>query len=204
MQAEAAALEPSEVAQQFTSWSERIVAATATMKAIIQDLLDVARLQMGQDLQLDCRRMDLVALARRCVNEHLPPGRVVHIEPRYPQLLGMWDEARLSRVLGNLLDNALKFSERDQVVVVSLDEDDRGNAVLCVRDEGVGIPPEDLPRIFERFFRGRNAFEQAGGTGRGLAVARQLVEQHGGSVSVESRPGSGTLVTLRLPREVRR
>jgi signal transduction histidine kinase len=204
MQAEAATVEPTEAAQQLTSWSERIVAATATMKAIIQELLDVARLQMGQDLQLDFRRMDLVALAHRCVNEHLSPGRVVHLESSYPQMLGMWDEARLSRVLGNLLDNALKFSERDQAVVVSMDEDAGGNAVLSVRDEGVGIPPDDLPHVFERFYRGRNALEQAGGTGLGLAVARQIVEQHGGSVSIESRPGSGTLVTMRLPREVRR
>jgi signal transduction histidine kinase len=85
-----------------------------------------------------------------------------------------------------------------------MDEDDSGNAILCVRDEGVGIPLEDLPHVFERFYRGRNAVEQAVGTGLGLAVARQIVEQHGGSVSIESRPGSGTLVTLRLPREVRR
>ena len=134
-----------------------------------------------------------MALARRCVNEHLSPGRVVHLEPRYPQMLGMWDEARLSRVLGNLLDNALKFSERDQAVVVTMDEDDGGNALLCVRDEGVGIPPDDLPRVFERFYRGQNALAQAGGTGLGLAVARQIVEQHGGSVSIESRPGSGTV-----------
>jgi signal transduction histidine kinase len=204
MQAEAALVKPSEAAQQLASWSERIVAATSTMKTIIQELLDVARLQMGQDLQLDCKRMDLVALARRCVNEHLPPGRVVHLEPRYPQMLGMWDEARLSRVLGNLLDNALKFSERDQPVVVSMEEDDGGNALLRVRDEGVGIPPDDLPRVFERFYRGQNALAQAGGTGLGLAVARQSVEQHGGSGSIESRPGSGTLVTVRLPREVRR
>jgi signal transduction histidine kinase len=106
--------------------------------------------------------------------------------------------------LGNLLDNALKFSERDQPVVVSMDEDEGGNAVLCVRDDGVGIPPDDLPHVFERFYRGQNALAQAGGTGLGLAVARQIVEQHGGSVSIESRPGSGTSVTVRLPREVRR
>jgi signal transduction histidine kinase len=201
VESEASSVHPTESAQQLVNWSERIVAATATMKAIIQELLDVARLQMGQALQLDCRRTDLVALARRCVSEHLPAGRVIRVETRREQVLGLWDEARLSRVVGNLLDNALKYSERDQAVVVSVHEDGEGWAVLRVRDEGVGIPPEDLPRVFERFYRGRNAVEQAGGTGLGLAVARQIVEQHRGSVSIESRPGAGTLVTLRLPRE---
>jgi signal transduction histidine kinase len=102
--------------------------------------------------------------------------------------------------VGNVLDNALKYSERDQSVVVTVYEDDNW-AVLAVRDEGVGIAPDDLPRVFERFYRGRNAAEQAAGTGLGLAVARQIVEQHRGSVWIESRPGAGTVVTLRLPRE---
>ena len=201
IQAEAARLQPDESVQQLLNWSERIVAATASMKTIIQDLLDVAHLQMGQELALDRHSMDLVALARRCVNEQqLPAGRVVRLDARSAMLFGLWDEARLSRVVGNLLDNALKYSERDQSVVVTVYEDDNW-AVLAVRDEGVGIAPEDLPRVFERFYRGRNAAEQASGSGLGLAVARQIVEQHRGTVWIESRPGAGTLVTLRLPRE---
>src|SRR5207247_9894741 len=105
-------------------WSERIVAATASMKAIIQDVLDVARLQMGQELALDPRSMDLVALARRSVSEHLPAGRVVRLDARSEVVFGLWDEARLSRVLSNVLDNALKYSERDQSVVVTVYEED--------------------------------------------------------------------------------
>jgi signal transduction histidine kinase len=200
IQAEAPRLQPDASAQQLLNWSERIVAATASMKAIIQDLLDVARLQMGQELALDRRSMDLVALARRSVSEHLPAGRVVRLDARSEVVFGLWDETRLSRVLSNLLDNALKYSERDQSVVVTVYEEDTW-AVLAVRDEGVGIAPEDLPRVFERFYRGRNAAEQAAGTGLGLAVARQIVEQHRGSVWIDSRPGAGTVVTLRLPRE---
>jgi signal transduction histidine kinase len=202
IQAEAAAALSPESAEQLGSWSERIVAATASMKAIIQDILDVARLQMGQELQLDCRRIDLVELARRCVGEHQTSGRQVRLESTRKQLHGVWDEARLCRVVGNLLDNALKYSERDQEVVVSVDSDGDGLGVLRVRDHGVGIPGEDLPHVFDRFYRGRNAIEQATGTGLGLTVVRQIVEQHGGNVSVESRAGGGTVVSLRLPREV--
>ncbi len=201
IQSEATEMSPTELSRELSGWSDRIVAATSSMKAIIQDLLDVARLQMGQQLQLDCRRMDLVALGQRCVGEHQSSGRVVRLETSRGHLHGVWDEARLGRVVGNLVDNALKYSERDQEVVISLEDDTDGSVVLRVRDQGVGIPDEDLPHVFERFYRGRNAIEQADGTGLGLAVARQIVEQHGGSVSIESRPGSGTLVSLRLPRE---
>jgi signal transduction histidine kinase len=201
MQTEAAEVRPASSAEQLVSWSERIVAATATMKAIIQEILDVARLQTGQQLQLDVHRTDLVALARRCVSEHIASGRFVEVESTSEQIYGMWDEARLSRVLANLVDNALKYSERDQQVMVSLDQHGDGTAVVHVRDQGVGIPSEDLPRVFERFYRGRNAVEQAGGSGLGLAVARHIVEQHGGSIAIDSRPGAGTLVTVRLPRE---
>jgi len=198
---ESAAILPGESALQLAMWSERIVAATSSMKAIIQDILDVARLQMGQQLQLDCRRTDLVALVRRCVGEHHASGRLVRVESAPDHLFGVWDDARLSRVVGNLVDNAVKYSERDQEVVVTVAEDVDGSAIVRVSDRGVGIPNEDLPHVFERFYRGRNAVEQAQGTGLGLAVARQIVEQHGGSVSIDSRPGGGTQVSLRLPRE---
>jgi signal transduction histidine kinase len=204
IQAEATTISSEELAQQLGSWGERIVAATASMKAVIQDILDVAKLQMGQELQLECRRIDLVGLVRRCIGEHHSSGRTVRLEASREHLYGVWDEARLNRVLGNLLDNALKYSERDQEVVVRVDFDGDGDAVgvLSVQDHGVGIPAEDLPHVFERFYRGRNAIEQAGGTGLGLTMVLQIVEQHGGTVSIDSRAGGGTLVSLRLPREV--
>ncbi len=201
IQAETEAVSPAESAQQMGNWSERIVAATSSMKTIIQDIIDVARLQMGQQLQLDFRRTDLVGLARRCVAEHQSGGRQVRLETSRDHLFGVWDESRLGRVLGNLLDNALKYSEHDQEVTVELGEDGDGGAIFSVRDRGVGIPTDDLPHVFDRFYRGRNAIEQAEGSGLGLAVARQIVEQHGGTVGIDSRPGGGTLVSVRLPRE---
>jgi signal transduction histidine kinase len=202
MQSESAVLEPPESAAQMGQWSERIVAATATMKSIIQELLDVARLQMGEALQLNCHPTDLVALARRNVGEHQQSGHNLRLVTSADELVGWWDEARLTRVLSNLLDNATKYSERGEDVTVSIEADASGgdSAVLRVEDHGVGIPAADLPRVFERFFRGSNAIEQAQGTGLGLSVARQIVVQHGGFVDIESRPGAGTVVTLRLPR----
>jgi signal transduction histidine kinase len=203
MQAEAPTMQPLASAQQMTTWSSRIVAATASMKSIIQELLDVARLQMGQALQLDLQRTDLVALVRRAVAEYQHAGRAVRLDSSPEALVGWWDEARLARLLANLLDNAVKYSPPETVVTVSLDVvhyEAGGWAVLRVHDCGRGIPADDLPRVFDRFYRGQNASLHADGTGLGLAVARQIAEQHGGSIELTSRINVGTTVTLRLPR----
>jgi signal transduction histidine kinase len=173
------------------------------MKAIMQELLDVARLQMGQALQLDLQRTDLVALVRRAVGEYQQAGRAVRLASASEALVGWWDEARLARLLGNLLDNAVKYSPSESTVEVGLEVVEHaagGWAVLRVCDRGRGIPAEDLPRVFERFYRGRNVGAHSGGSGLGLAVARQIAEQHGGSLELTSRVNVGTTVTLRLPR----
>ena len=110
---------------------------------------------------------------------------------------GSWDVARVQRVVANLIANAIKYSPSggDVVVSVSVDGD---SAVLTVRDEGMGIPAADLPRVFERFHRGSNV-ERISGTGIGLAGAKDIVELHGGTIEVTSVEGRGTTVAVRLP-----
>jgi signal transduction histidine kinase len=203
IQGEAPSLQPSASAEQMNLWSERIIVATMTMKSIMQELVDVARLQMGHALQLDLRRTDLVSLSRRVVGEHQAAGRVVSVGSTRDELVGWWDEARLSRVLGNLLENAFNYSPRGtsvDVLVEAVHDSGAEMALLRVRDYGLGIPSEDLPHIFERFYRGSNVGEQTNGSGLGLAVARQIVEQHGGSIQVDSRLGQGTVISVHLPR----
>jgi signal transduction histidine kinase len=78
-------------------------------------------------------------------------------------------------------------------------DDDGDWAVLAIQDEGLGIPALDLPRVFDRFHRGANVIERVSGTGIGLASARQIVEQHGGTIAVESVEGKGSIFTVRLP-----
>jgi signal transduction histidine kinase len=137
------------------------------------------------------------------VAEYQHAGRVVCLEASPEALVGWWDEARLARVLANLLDNAVKYSPPEMAVRASLDVvhyEAGGWAVLRVDDCGRGIPPDDLPRVFDRFYRGRNAGLQADGSGLGLAVARQIIEQHGGTIDIASQLGIGTTVTVRLPR----
>ena len=204
LQSEASSARPRELAERLVDWSERIVAGTERMAAIIHELLDVARLKMGQPLLLEREPMDLVELVHKLAGEYQSSGHPVRVEisAGAESLVGAWDHSRLARVLGNVLDNAVKYSDPDAEIAVSLDaalSPDDEWAVVRVRDDGLGIPPEDLPHVFERFFRGSNLPEDLAGTGLGLAGARQIVEQHEGQIELQSRPGVGTVVTIRLP-----
>src|SRR5262249_40316336 len=117
-------------------------------------------------------------------------------------LIGDWDPVRLERVIANLLDNAIKYSPNGGTIVVTIRRDEsagRPGATLAVADQGIGIPAEDVPHVFERFHRGQNVVGRFAGTGFGLAIARQIVEQHGGSITVASVEGAGTTFSIWLP-----
>jgi signal transduction histidine kinase len=124
----------------------------------------------------------------------------VGASPGVPQAWA--DVDRIQQVLVNLLDNAIKYSRSGGSVTVSLNSTEDGSqwALVQVRDEGIGIPAEDLPRIGQRFFRADRARSRAdGGSGLGLAIARALVQAHGGQLWVESQEGVGTTVSFTLP-----
>jgi signal transduction histidine kinase len=127
------------------------------------------------------------------------PDRPLEVEAA-PDLPGLdADPALLRRALDNLLDNARKYADGPAPVRLLARRVDGGLEVE-VRDQGVGIDPADLPRIFTPFFRSdRSRARGTGGVGLGLALARRIVEAHGGSISVESAPGRGTAVRLRIP-----
>jgi PAS domain S-box-containing protein len=180
----------------------RIERAVTRMERVLQELADLARRQLTGDLPLVRQRTDLVELARQVV-EQVCVGwpHPVRVETEEALLQGWWDSARLERVLTNLLDNALKYSPEGGEIVVSIQREVDSSepwAVLSVTDQGIGIPTADLPHIFDRFQRGSNAGSITG-TGVGLASVRYIIEQHGGSIRVQSQEGQGTTVTARLP-----
>ena len=186
---------------------ETIEATSNQMLGLIEELLDATRLRLGQPLVLDRRPTDLVALARRAAaaQQATTDRHAIRVECAAGALVGTWDAARIERVLGNLLANAVKYSPGGGEVAVEVAREDgaagaadRGWAVVRVRDRGVGIPAEDRERIFGQFERGSNVGRIAG-TGLGLAAARQIVALHGGTVHVESAVGSGSTFTVRLP-----
>lgn len=176
-------------------------ASTRRMLATVNELSDVARLQIGQTLQLEMDPVDLGALAR-AVAEEMTSGQqrvAVAVEAPDNPVIVEGDGARLQRVLQNIVDNAVKYSPAGSPVRVTVEEDaQREYATITVHDEGVGIPAEDLPRVFTRYYRAATAHGIAG-SGLGLSGARAIVEQHGGSIAIESAVGRGTTVILTLP-----
>ena len=188
----------------LTAGLASIDSAASQMVALIDALLDLTRLRLGQPLDLERALTDLVALARRVAAEQQATTerhRIV-VEAAEAELVGAWDARRLERVLGNLLSNAVKYSPRGGRIVVAVareDDADGAWALLAVRDRGLGILAQDRPHIFEHFYRAANVASAIAGTGIGLAGARQIVEQHGGSITVESRDGEGSTFTVRLP-----
>jgi signal transduction histidine kinase len=124
-------------------------------------------------------------------------GIQLHFEPGdLPQING--DSLSLSEVFINIIGNALKYSPDFSAVTIAAKAEDK-LVKVSIRDEGIGIPPEDLPHVFDGFYRGKSGQEAAAGHGIGLAVARQIVQAHDGAVSVESTPGKGTTFVVSLP-----
>jgi len=173
--------------------------AANRMLALINELADITRSRMGVSLDLQRAPTDLVALARH-VAEQLgvnAPQQII-VEASTPALIADVDPARIERVLTNLVLNAVKYSPDAPTITVRVRED-AGRAVIAVQDSGIGIPAADLPTIWERFTRAGNVTGRISGSGIGLASARDIITQHGGSVAVESTLGVGSTFTVALP-----
>jgi PAS domain S-box-containing protein len=174
------------------------------MTNLIDEIIDAARLRAGQDLSLVVRPVDLVDIAERCVTSYQATSQIheLHLAASPQSIVGTWDEARLERVLSNLLANAIKYSPSDGPIVIQIttvEEPDGSDwAELSVQDFGIGIPTSDLSRIFDQFGRGSNVTGLVG-SGIGLAASRRIVEQHGGTITVASEEGNGSTFTVRLP-----
>jgi signal transduction histidine kinase len=190
---------PRDLRRLFASM-ERAASRIGTMA---EELLDLARLQAGRPLDLHLTRCNLIemldeeiAAAQRTTDDH-----TIQRPAEDTRIVGRWDAARLSRVFANLLSNAVKYSPAGGTVTVTVARAVEGKsrwAEVRVTDQGIGIPEEDLPHLFNRFQRASNV-GSIRGTGLGLAGAKQIIEQHGGSIAIESRVGQGTTVTVRLP-----
>ena len=174
-----------------------------TLTRLVKRLLDISRFEAGGG-KLERRQIDLdrflhafessfqvLALQREIT------FRVVRGDDLPAHVL--WDEDRINEVLGNLLSNAFKFTDRGGTVELAVEGLDN-EVTITVLDSGAGIPEEQLPHIFEKFYQASNqAQSSARGTGLGLAIAREIVEAHGGTISVSSSIGSGTTFTITLP-----
>lgn len=169
------------------------------MTELITDLLDVSRLQSGRILQLNLELLALDGLVDDLVSEARAAGHNFVLELPDEPLRGWFDRARLGRAISNVLANAVKYSPGGGMIMVSVTPSDDGQtATVTVADSGIGIPAADLPHVFERFRRGANV-GGIWGAGIGLSLVRQIIEQHGGSVTITSVSEQGTTVAITLP-----
>jgi signal transduction histidine kinase len=165
---------------------------------LVSRLLDVARIEGGR-LAVEPVMADLVPLVYGVVDtmqSSTSRQRLVTQAP--PELIGRVDPLRFEQVLTNLIDNALKFSPDGSAIQIELEETSLGMARLTVTDRGPGIPADERHRIFERFYQAQGGLSGSG-MGLGLYVCRQIVEQHGGSIAVETPPDGGTRFVVVLP-----
>ena len=171
---------------------------------MISSLLDLSKIDAGM-MEYRIASTDIKRVVETAINkiklladrEHI---RIVVDSPRGPMFVKA-DDSRIQQVLDNLLSNALKFSREGASIHLKLEPDYKARTLrISVSDTGRGIAPEALPRIFERFFQGASrARTGVSGTGIGLALAKRVVEAHGGKIWAESELGKGTTMTFVLP-----
>ena len=169
--------------------------------ALIDDLLDLSRIE-GGELQRDeilVRHIVTGAVDRVVVSARDRAGDI-SIQGELPTSTLVVDASQVEGALVNLIENAVKYSDPGSPVFVSA-VDTGDHVELIVRDQGIGIPPSDRDRIFERFYRvDRARSRETGGTGLGLAIVRNVARNHGGDVHLESREGEGSTFIIQLPR----
>ncbi len=182
----------------------RIQSNGERLLSLVDGLLTLSRTDSG-NLVLERTEVDVRAVARTAVAVLQPLAltndiRVFVVEPWEPQVV-LGDAAEIERVIINLLSNAIKFTTGGGQIALAFADDIPGTVTLTVTDTGVGIPPEDLDHVFDRFHRASNAVAStAPGTGLGLAIVKSIVERHGGSIDVASELHRGTTFMVRLPR----
>jgi two-component system phosphate regulon sensor histidine kinase PhoR len=176
---------------------------TGRLEAIIDDLLTLSKLEQTGGRQANFTEVDLKEIiddaVEVCQGKHSDQDRAVHVKTSGGYTL-RGNAQLLEQALVNLVDNAMKYSDADKPITISCIEEEQ-QVRLSVADKGYGIPERDIDRIFERFYRiDKGRSREKGGTGLGLSIVKHIASQHGGSVSVSSVEGEGSVFTLMLPK----
>lgn len=195
------ALDDPEINQKFL---ERASKSVDRMILIINDLDTISRFEAGR-MELKLAKTDLVELCKELIDgmEMSARKRKMKLAVDHPEGLPVWvkiDRFRMSQVLTNLFSNALNYGNPGGSCTVSFDDMDQ-HVLVEVSDDGPGIEPEHLPRLFERFYRvDKSRARNSGGTGLGLAITKHILEAHGQSINVRSKVGEGTTLSFTLPK----
>lgn len=181
-----------------------IVSQAWRLARLVKDLLDVSRLTSGQ-FTLKCRDCNLVKVVKDLVEQSKPvaPFHLFAVELPQEPLIGSWDCDRLQQAVGNLVDNAIKYSDDETTITIRVWAE-QGLAQVSVHNVGTSIPKSQIDQLFRPFSRLQTAVPQDG-TGLGLFITRSIVEAHGGELRLEELPeGQGTTFSFSLPLEITR
>ena len=202
MQAEATlALSKERTIEDYQKSLETISQESAYMSSVIGKLLFLARSDAGKE-QLNFEDVDLkeliTGLSANIETLAIDKGIKFTVDAK-ENLIVNGDKVKLRQLFINILENAVRYTPTGGNISVLLEKKD-SNAVTAISDTGIGIPPEHLPHIFERFYRVDKARSRAdGGVGLGMAIAKYIADSHGGKIEVESQVGKGTTITVTIP-----
>jgi len=192
--------------ENWQDYLEPLIREADHQAQLVENILEISHVDAGR-LEINPRRTDLGVLVRALAKSHatLIQERGLILEQRTKGVgpIAFLDSQRMMQVLNNLMENAIRYTPAGGGVTIVTDEVEAQGcmwATVAVKDTGIGIPEEELPHIFERFFRGEEPRTmQISGTGLGLAIVKEIVELHGGRVTVESEAGVGSTFTVWLP-----
>jgi two-component system phosphate regulon sensor histidine kinase PhoR len=188
-----------EVAAKFLQTIDR---NAERLKLLIEDLLTISELESGR-LKLNIQSVGLVSILEKVLTDFKARAaeKNINLLSQVPDLRVRADADRLEQVLSNLIDNGLKYGRHGGTVIITASLPEEGDVEICVQDDGPGIPPEALERVFERFYRVDKArSREQGGTGLGLSIVKHIVQCQGGRVWATSRVGHGAAFCFTLPR----
>jgi two-component system sensor histidine kinase ArlS len=176
--------------------AESIYHEALRMKRLTSHLLDIAALDEQDGLPVE--KVELVGFCENIARIFTKTkNRFVHVDSVKKEMIGFTHKEKFEQVIIILLDNAIKYSEGD--VAIYVDQNEEGQVVISVDDEGVGIPKKDLPYVFDRFYRvDSSRSRETGGSGLGLSIAHELMHSLGGTITITSEENKGTLVTVKL------
>ncbi len=175
--------------------------AEGRLESMVREFLEYSRLESGQ-IKLELGETDIEKVLQQATEMHRLLAEEKNIALSFDaQGLApiIADADRLHRVFTNIVDNAIKYSPKQSEIVISTQETD-DEIVICFKDQGRGIKPDEIPYVFDAFYRTKPA-EEISGHGLGLAASSAIIRQHGGRISVESMPGKGSLFVVRLPKD---
>jgi signal transduction histidine kinase len=178
-----------------------IYESTERLDKIVDDILDVSRIESGQRIPLNKKSLSITTLIEKVLNRlnlKSDHNLTFEVRPEVPERLN-FDEHRIEQVIENLLSNAIKYSPRQSPITIVVEADDHRCSVT-ITDQGIGMSDEQKDRIYDKFYRADTSDTAAPGLGLGMSIVKQIIDDHDGTITIDSKLNRGTRVCFTLPR----